>query len=337
MKIPPDKLILALALLILGATGISVALLFPSHEQLIGQSAAPKTSMVPKFNPAELDKIRTSWNPPLTWSSPKLSTGQDHSLFVSRPLLYFPENGKIIPVTGDVMIEDKFPLHWIQQYQIDYGQPGWRQADPDMDGFSNELEFDSGTNPKDPESHPPFISRLRLKKYVFKPFRIRFQAVNQLDGVEVYQINLKDVAARKSRFVKTGDEVEGFKVGEYRKKIVTQMNPNTGSEETKDLSELELYNPIIDYKVVLIIGTDVDSRDSAAEFIMLLPGETSKPFEIKRGKIQSIRSTEYLLKDVSETGAVLIRKDNNETLQIPMLKDGEVDSVPVWASSPPVK
>ena len=49
------------------------------------------------------------------------------------------------------------------------------------------------TNPLDPQSHPTYLSRLRMQKYDSRPFHIEFRGYQVLDGVNEFQIVLKDV------------------------------------------------------------------------------------------------------------------------------------------------
>ncbi len=44
--------------------------------------------------------------------------------------------------------------------------------DPDKDGFNNEDEFRAGTDPNNKESHPPYYSKLFLKRFEKVPFRL---------------------------------------------------------------------------------------------------------------------------------------------------------------------
>jgi hypothetical protein len=111
------------------------------------------------------------------------------------------------------------------------------------------------------------------------------------------------------------------------------VNDKTKEEETKDLSELDLYNEVIDYKVTLILGKDIDSRDSSAEFVMLLPKEVEAPFQIKRGAVKNVHGTDYRLKDINETMATLIQLPGNEAVTIPLLNDGEMAQVPRSAAT----
>lgn len=50
---------------------------------------------------------------------------------------------------------------WLQ-YRIDPGFADSPQRDPDGDGFSNLEEFNDGSDPTDPDDHPPLLDKLRF-------------------------------------------------------------------------------------------------------------------------------------------------------------------------------
>jgi len=83
-------------------------------------------------------------------------------LFVSIPL-FVTADAPTRPV--DLLIDD--PVHppipntWWLKNRIDPGFEDSPDRDPDGDGFSNMEEFIAGTNPNDPQSHPPLIAKLK--------------------------------------------------------------------------------------------------------------------------------------------------------------------------------
>lgn len=347
MKNAFEPIVLAVCLGLLALVAAGLAYTFPSIEDLTGvqdinpQGHQPKTIKAEDLQ-AELAPLA---DPPL-WTAPP----NGHRLFLSDRYLFYaslyPTGNYIQKDDGTATTPGGVLISWYRKYHLDITDPAIDREDPDKDGFSNKAEFFAGTpaggkadgskatNPLDPQSHPPYLSRLRLEKFDVRPFHIEFVGVVSLGGQNVFQIKLLDVPPGGQPPLKhTGDDLgyEGWKVGAYTHKMVTKDDPNTHSPVTLDESTLELYKPDIDRKVTLVLQQIVNSEESTADFVMLMPSENGKEIKVPRGKTFQLPMgppTQYLLLDVGNTGAQIRDMASKEEITIPKLDPAEWNDVP---------
>lgn len=345
MKKSPERIILAVALGLLALGVAALAYTFPGLEDITGVKSVEPTGHIPKkLKAEEAASSLASWNSPVLWKAPE----SGHRLFISDGFLFYPSlypNGdylkKFDPTTrtpSGVLIS------WYQKYGLDFTDPNVDREDPDGDGFSNKVEFmnealnakdcdgSKSTSPLDPQSHPSYLSRLRLDKYENRPFHIQFRGHDQINGETVFQIYLKDVpSSQQPRFKKTGDNLgfEGYKIGEFRPKTV---NENMGGVDIPtDESELDLVKPEIGFKVTLIFRKEIDSPESTANFVMLMPSEVGKVFKVSRGKVLAppyMTDHQFLVVDIKDTGAIIRDFKTNQDTIIPKLAPDEWNDVP---------
>jgi hypothetical protein len=357
MKKSPEIIVLAVALGLLAIGAGIMAYTFPSPEDLTNVKSTTPTGKTPKkIKEEELQASIEPWNSPVLWKAPD----NQHRLFISDGILFYPSaypDGdylkKLDPLTrtpSGVLIS------WYQKYGLDFTDSNIDREDSDGDGFSNIVEFKNealkaadcdgskSTNPLDPQSHPSFISRLRLQKYDSRPFHIQFRGYQQLNGETYFQIFLKDVpSAQQPRLKKTGEPLgfEGYIVGPFHANIVTKKDSATGLESQVDESTLELDKPEIDFKIVLVYRQEIDSPESTANFVMLMSTEVDKVIKVARSQIFSppyLSDKKYQLREVKDTGAVIRDTQSNQEITIPKLDPAEWDEVPMApAAVPPPK
>jgi hypothetical protein len=319
MKGAWDKIALAVVLLLVVVAATALALLAPTAAEITGVDLAPKGGTAPKsVDDAALKKLVKSAQEAVEWKAPPTK-----ELFVGPEILFDPN-------TGELSNPDKFtfngiPIPWLRQYNISItGNVAFE--DQDKDGFSNVVEFNAKTNPADPESHPPFLTRLRMAEFEVKVFKLRFQNVNDLEGKK--QFTVRDNTEKKNYFVYMGDKVKEFVVKDFRFKMVKETNVATGVTSEVDRSELDLFDERISSTVTLIRDKDVESPDSTANLIMLLPGETEKVTRVKQGNDFEIRGNTYRLLAADASGARIRDMKTNAEIKIEKLKPEEKAEVP---------
>lgn len=322
-----EKIILAVSLILLALGAVGLALTFPAKSDVgdSGNKAVATGAKVTPVDPKVVAEFTQGWEKPVKWDD------QKNQLFISDPYLYDRKEEKILAASGDTVV-DAIPLKWLLENNLDIKSGTVALNDPDSDGFSNKMEYAGKTDPTDPASHPPFLGRLRLKAFDLIPFRLKFQSYNDLNGVKVFQINLLDIKVRPSRLVKIGDQLEGYVVTNFEQKVVKRLNAKAGNiEEEIDESTLTIEKPEIGFKIDLIINKTIDSPESTARFIMLLPGQLNKEIVVQRGKelqISQEPNTKYLLLRADGSGARIRNLATKEEIDIPKVTDQDIAEVP---------
>ncbi len=354
MSKSPEPIILAVALFLLALGAAGLAYMFPSAADITGV-----TTMEPKGHPStriKTDDLQASlavWQAPVLWQEPS----DHHRLFDSAPYLFYPSaypSGDYIKKdTPETRSPSGVLLSWYQKYGLDFTDPNVDREDPDGDGFSNIVEFKNdpvgvhqkaadcdgtkSSNPTDPQSHPSYLARLRLQKYDLRPFHIQFKGYEQLNGETLFQLYLNDVPSyNQPPLKKTGDDLgfEGYKIGAFHQIFKDETDPNTHVTEKKDESILELVKPEIGLTVQLPFRQIIDSPESTANFVTLLPTEVDKVIKVSRGKIFTgpapyLSDMSFLVIDANDTGATIRDTKTKQDYTIPKLDPAEWDEVPL--------
>jgi len=352
MKKSPEPIILAVALLLLALGSATLAYMFPTVAEITGvTSTEPKGHRADALKAADIESSLAVWNAPASWQEP----ADHHRLFHSDEYLFYPSaypNGDYIKKN---LLETRAPsgvlLSWYKKYGLDFTDPNVDREDPDNDGFSNIVEFKNdpvgsrqkaadcdgskSTNPLEVKSHPDYLARLRLQKYELRAFHIQFKGYQQLNGVYVFQLHLEDVPSyNQPPLKKTGDQLgfEGYIIGPFHQEFKEQTDPNTHAVSMVDVSTLELDKPDIGLKVSLPFRANINSPESTADFVVLMPTEVDKVIKISRGKIFSVPNvpdTSFLLIDANDNGATIRDSKTKQEYAIPKLDAAEWDEVPL--------
>jgi hypothetical protein len=99
-----------------------------------------------------------------------------------------------------------------------------------------------------------------------------------------------------------------------------------------DVSTLELDKPEIGLKVILPFRQEIDSPESTADFVMLMPADVDKVIKISRGRIFTISylpDTSFLVIEANDKGAIIRDTKTSQDYTIPKLDPAEWDEVPL--------
>jgi hypothetical protein len=334
-----EPIILAVALGLLALGSAALAYWYPSLADITGvTSIDPKGHSTKPLDESDITSSLAIWNSPVLWNEP-----DDHNrLFHSDEYLFYPSaypSGDYIKkITSDTRSPSGVLLAWYRKYGLDFTDSNIDREDPDNDGFSTIVEFKNdpvgtrqkasdcdgtqSTNPLDNNSHPSYLSRLRLQKYESRPFHIQFKGYQQLNGTYLFQIYLNDVpSSNQPPLKKTGDQLgfEGYVVGAFNQLFKDEIDPGTNLKETVDESTLELDKPDIGFKVVIPFRKEIDSPESTADFVMLMPTEVDKVIKVSRGKIFTIPyipKPSYQVIDTNDDGATIRDVDTKKDYHI---------------------
>jgi hypothetical protein len=358
MSKSPEPIILAVALLLLALGSATLAYMFPSVAEITGvTSLEPKGRRASPLKAEDIQSSLATWDTPVLWQEPanhrRLFQSDDYLFYASA----YPVGEYIKKLGPDTRSPSGVPLSWYRKYGLNFTDSNIDREDPDNDGFSNIVEFKNdpvgarqkasdldgskSTSPLDVKAHPDYLARLRLQKSEAQPFHIQFKGYQQLNGVYIFQLYLKDVpSSNQPPLLKTGDKLgfEGYIIGPFNQVFKPELDPGTGLTTPVDESTLELDKPDIGLKVIVPFRKEIDSPEYTADFVMLMPADVDKVIKVSRGKILTITSylpdMSFLVIDATDNAATIRDTKTKQEYTIPKLDPAEWDEVPVSTKSP---
>ncbi len=224
--------------------------------------------------------------------------------FGGRSGLFVPEKHFIaangLPATLQTTeVHPPVPNAWLEQFGLPIADPDVLDQDPDGDGFNNLDEWSGQTNPNDPNSHPEYYTKLKLKSAIEEPFRLVFSS--WVD--DTYAINTIDMK-QPTQFVKVGDSIKGtrFKVA----KFVEKYQKNKYGTNV-DVSELTLEQQETHQQLLLVKEKVAMSPESVATFVYTWGGR--QEFQVRKDQEFSLNPLEhikYKLVEVEPAKAVIV-------------------------------
>lgn len=235
-----------------------------------------------------------------------------HRTFVSRLIGYDPEEGVIKYVDPKTIQRDKIEVQWKIDHGFPLDDPTVATADPDQDGFTNKEEFDGKTNPKEASSSPLPLFKLRVVGYNFEPFFFILKGYNpdpQDASKYIYQVNMPKRTGRKTEYLRTGDEIEGYKVGEFRQIKKMVFSGSTNAEIEKDLSELDMIYLKLNEKTTLVLNQQLESEQSTVDLKLGIPGFSPEPSKVARGDVFKIKDRTYQVLQLERASETIVIQD----------------------------
>jgi len=192
---------------------------------------------------------------------------------------------------------------WELAHGLDPANSQDAMLDPDNDGFSNYEEFLAGTDPHDPASTPPIITKLYVKDTKAEPFQLLFKSRVRLpDGSEKYALNTRQ---NQTFFVKMGQTVQGFKVAKVDEKWV-EKETNAGKRRV-DESVLTLSRN--GKMIPLVMGK---LRSYSEVMAVLVFKIDNSEFTVKQDEQFVLRGEKYKLVAIDTVkGSVVIERETD--------------------------
>lgn len=288
--------LLALSALLIIRNAVQFGGNFTALEAPPGKPAAPPPKAV------ELAAASKELQQPPQW----ITSGRS-GLFVPEKH-FIGANG--LPATlQSTDVHPPVPNEWLEQFNLPIADADVLSQDPDGDGFDNLEEWQGHTNPVDKNSHPSYVSKLRMRSYAVEPFRFVFASWVE----NTFAINTSDLR-EPTQFVKIGDTIRGtrFKVVSFTEKY----EPNQYGTNV-DVSELTLENQETGEQLNLVKEKIMTSPESVANFFY--PLGDKHEFAVKKDQEFSLKPEEgikYKLVDVRPDKAVIVNTKTNERIEV---------------------
>ena len=293
-----DRLIVMVAVAFLFITAVAIwrdATEYAATFSAQQVGPAPKKPK-PPGRAAELDTALDKLHQPPQWT------------FSGRSGLFVPEKHFIgsngLPATLETtQVHPPVPNEWLEQFGLPIADADVLTQDPDGDGFTNLDEWQGHANPIDKNSHPDYLTKLKLKSFSEEPFRLMFSS---WDG-DTFGINAIDLK-QPTQFLKMGDTIAGtrFKIVKFTEKY----QPIRLRLGNTDVSELLLEHEETHEKLTLVKEKVAVSPESVATFIYSWPaGQPTQEFQVRKDQEFSLKPQEeikYKLIDVQPSKAVIV-------------------------------
>jgi hypothetical protein len=211
------------------------------------------------------------------------------------------------PPMNEFAAEAKAFEDWCKKYALDPNDPAMLDSDTDGDGIPNRDEFVGGSNPLDPKARPGIHAEMRLKTYNEVKLPV------MLDSVEGDKAFLKQIEGgdAKPQTVKTGDSVQGLKVGRVQKRRDFDKSGNP-----IDISQVMLEDPATKERVMLVKGLPART---AATYAVITSADGKTSMQVKQGETfewPSKPGTLYVVIDMSSDQVVVQQVENRRVWTI---------------------
>jgi hypothetical protein len=302
-----ERILLSAAAIILFVCSIFIwrsATQFNSQFTALPPAPAPALRTASSLvNAQELDAAIEKLHQPPQWT------------FGGRSGLFVPEKHFIgangLPATlQSTEVHPPVPNEWLEQFGLPIADTDVLEQDPDSDGFNNLDEWSGHTNPTDPNSHPEYYAKLKLKSTTEEPFRLVFSS--WVD--DTFAINTIDMK-QPTQFLKIGDMIKGtrFKVA----KFVEKYQPNKYGTNV-DVSELMIEQQESHQQLTLVKEKVAMSPESVAIFFYTWGGR--QEFQVRKDQEFSLKPQEnikYKLTEVEPAKAVIVNSQRaDEPIEI---------------------
>ena len=291
----------AAVLLLISALAIWWSAIQFNNRLINPLAVAPKTASQPPVA-VDLDRAAEQLEKPLQWKGSVRS-----SLFVPEKHFIGPDG---MPATlRNTKVHAPVPNEWFEKYSLAIEDADALEQDPDKDGFTNLDEWQGNTDPTNAQSHPDYITKLRLVSATEEPFRYTFSSRTK----DKFGINTID-ESEATQFLKVGDVIRGtdFKIVKF-----TEKKERNQYGMKADVSELSLEHQGSHAQVTLVKGQVATSPQSVATFVYTWGGR--KEFEVRKDEEFPLPTGEgnrtYKLIDVRPEKAVIV---NTQTPNVPI-------------------
>ena len=198
------------------------------------------------------------------------------------------------------------PFTWLRDNKLssEHGfERGVASADPDVDGFTNLEEYKWKTDPNDPDKHPDWAVKLRVKELRNKPFDFMFVGVQGVgEGVKY---TVRSSKTHKDYYVSMGGKIldqvtSGYIVTNYSEKYQEEKVPGIKQGGKDWINKVNVSELTVQKEgekpIVLVRGKPGETEELYAVLIYLL--ELDPKDSNKKREINTNENPAFSLKDI---------------------------------------
>jgi len=299
-----DKILLiVISVVVIGVAGLFISKSMSFSENFVLEKGVPNDEM-PPTDERRADIASTyvdstkEWEAPLRGESPK-----PLPLFVSIPIVEM--KGQLIDMLDPNAPTLREPVTnaWLLQNNLDFLNKGVLSQDPDGDGYTNREEWDGKTEPRNADSHPPYVDKLRMVKREQEVYKLKFAARPDAQRFQIIRMPTSKWPKRENFYVRVGEvsEDKQFKVDSFEEKSAQRNGI------TVDASVLNITYLPKNTKHQLVRNVEEDMPTYYAELEFLL--DKGNTFYVKEGDTFPITrdpGTKYRVTKVNDNSATVV-------------------------------
>jgi len=269
---------------------------------------APQNNQIEPMNVAALERASAALEQPAVWSGHE----GEIPVFKSQSYIVKVTDGveELVKIDPTETLHDPIKTQWILDNDLPIEDFRLKFRDFDQDGFTVLEEYMGDSDPRDPESHPPYWLKLRLKDYTEIPFRIQ---VSSRSGETIF-IETLDVPNSVTQFLRVGDTIEGT---DYMiKDLEVKEAPHPELNYPVDVSVVTFENTKTGKQLKTKVQGVADDPDS---FVVLMSLVDQKEFKLQLDETFSMPQSpdvEYKVIDMSESKAVIEDTSTQKQLDV---------------------
>lgn len=269
---------------------------------------APQNNQIEPMNVAALERAAAALETPALWKGHQVEI----PAFKSQSYIVKVTDGveELVKIDPKETLHDPIKTQWILDNDLPIEDFRLKYRDFDQDGFTVLEEYLGDSDPRDPESHPPYWLKLRLKDYTEIPFRIH---ITSRSGETIF-VETLDVPNSVTQFLRVGDKVEGT---DYLiKELEVKEAPHPELNYPVDVSIVTLENTKTGKQLKAKVQEVANDPDS---FVVLISVVDQKEFKLQLDEVFSMPQApdvQYKVIDMSESKAVIEDTSNQKQLDV---------------------
>ena len=189
-------------------------------------------------------------------------------------------------------IPDKWRMKYFNHLLAIADDRSRAEDDADDDGFTNLQEFQAGTNPRDPKDHPDYMTIVRYKDFVVRPFPFVFTSASTMPDGSL-KLTFTSKGTEGTYLTRKGEEIgkTGLFYSNCVQKVERVLDPHVGPKSVERY-EACLFRPV-DGKMFVLRDNDAHAAMEQEVVLMLTIGAKTTEYHVAAGGILEMEGQKY--------------------------------------------
>lgn len=314
-----DKVVLLLVGLLVAAVSVLFSLRALGFSENFSLAEANPVNDLPETQENIAGIAQSYVEKKQEWAnSNKGVNGTEVPLFISVPLV--EKDGMVINMLDPNAAPLRPPVEnsWLLKYNLDFLNAGVLSQDPDGDGFTSLVEWESKTDPIDEASHPPYANKLIFASRQQEVYILRFAAKPDPERFQVNRLPSAKWRRGENFYIRIGEvsKDEQFRLDGYEEK---RARNKVGIEVDASVLKITYLPKNEPHELIRNVDTQIPTYYAEMQFSL----DSSFKQYVKEGETFSLTidpDTKYRVTKVNENSVIITYQtgtDPEQTVEIP--------------------